>query len=200
MPTGYTADVISGKVTDLESFAMQLARGMGACISMRDDDFSKPIPERFEPSDYNAKKLEEARAERDRIYAMSDADAQAEADKEYADGIAARDAYLARKVQERDRYLAMIAKVEAWQGAPEGIKEFGLEQLRSGLAFDCREPFTYYREVEQRTGQEWRTTALEAVGQEIERHAVEDAKERARTDGRNAWLAQLRASLAGSVS
>lgn len=90
----------------------------------------------------------------------------------------------------------MIEKLKTWEGAPEGIKEFGLEQLVRGMDFDCPEPFKYYREVVQQDGSAWKVAALAKVAKDIEYHSVEDAKERARTDGRNAWLAQLRASLA----
>lgn len=196
MPTGYTAPVADGSITDLEPFVLQLARGMGALIMMRDSAWDAPIPEKFEPGTYSADRLKEAQAERDRIYKLTDAEAQAEADKEYAEALASEQQYLADKHAQRDRYQAMIYKVEAWEGAPEGIKEFGLQQLRDGMQFDCREPFQYYREVVQQTGQDWRTAALEKVNKDIEYHAVEDAKERVRTDGRNAWIAQLRASLA----
>ena len=195
MPSAYTADVADGKISDLSTFAMQLARGMGATITMRDDPWDKPIPEAFEPSSWNANKLAEVRAERDRLYAMSDADASATAQAEHDEWAASRDAAEADHAARRERYLSMIAQVEAWQGAPEGIKEFGLEQLRAGLDFDCRQPFKFYSEEPSVDGSAWKAAKLEKVARDIEYHAKEDAKERARTEGRNAWIAQLRRSL-----
>lgn len=195
MPTGYTASVADGTVTDLATFAMQLARGMGACITMRDAPSDAPIPEKFEPHDYHAKRLEEARTELERLYAMSEDEAQSEADKEYAEFLADRDRAEGRHATQRSNYEAMIANVEAWTGAPEGIKEFALEQLRTGMDFDCRGPFSYWREGPPEIGTEWRRAKLEKAQKDVEYHTIEDAKERTRTEGRNAWLAQLRASL-----
>jgi hypothetical protein len=195
MPTGYTADVADGKVTDLKPFVLQLARGMGALIMMRDDPWDAPIPERFEPSDYHAKKLVELTAERERLYALTGEEADDEADREYIEDCASRDQYTADQAARRGRYTAMLEKVKSWEGAPEGIKEFGIEQLERGMEFDCPLPFKYYREVKQKTGAEWRAKALEEVARQIEYHAAEDAKDRARTESRNAWIVQLRKSL-----
>lgn len=195
MPTGYTASVADGTVTDLATFAMQLARGMGACITMRDAPLDAPIPEKFELYDYHAKLLEKARTERERLYAMSDAEAQSEADREYIEFLSDRDRAEGRHATQRSNYEAMIGKVEAWSGAPEGIKEFALEQLQTGMDFDCGKSFSYWREISPEIGTEWRRAKLEKAQKDVEYHTVEDAKERARTEGRNAWLAQLRASL-----
>ncbi|WP_426261541.1 hypothetical protein [Sphingomonas sp. DC1100-1] len=196
MPTGYTADVADGSVTDLTTFAMRLARGMGATVTMRDDPMDKPIPEAFEPSRYHAERLEEAKAERDRLHALTDAETQAEAEAEHAE-------FLSDRANARDehnacvlRYKAMIDKVEAWQGAPEGIKEFALDQLRSGMDFDCPREFRFYRQEPTTDGAEWMADKLAQIERDIEYHAKKDAEERARTDGRNAWIAQLRRSLA----
>ena len=61
MPTGYTASVADGRVTEFAPFALQCARAMGALIMMRDEPHDAPIPERFEASDYYSKSLAEAR-------------------------------------------------------------------------------------------------------------------------------------------
>ncbi len=195
MPTGYTADVADGKVTELEPFVMQLARGMGALILMRDSPHDAPIPEAFEPSDYHTKKLVDLRAERDSIRALTEAQAQVAADV----AIAAYDDARRKAEQEHtdryNRYNAMLAKIVGWQGAPEGIKEFGLEQLRSGRDFDCRQPFKYWMPAPERDGAAWRDAELARLHREIEYHATEHAKDCERTEGRNSWLRQLRSSL-----
>lgn len=196
MPTGYTAAVQDGTITELEPFALQLARGMGALVMMRDDPHDAPIPEKFEPSDYNAKRLEEAKAERDRLYAMTSTEVQDAADVDYAEWVADKSKREQEHGHQRARYLAMIAKVEAWQGAPEGIKEFALEQLHRGLEFDCPEPFEYWRTAPPKDGGEWKREKLEKATQDILYHAKAHAEEEARTEGRNAWIAQLRKSLA----
>lgn len=197
MPTGYTVDVIDGKITDLRSFALQCARGMGALIMMRDDPWDAPIPEEgFKPSLYNADRLKEAEAERQRLYNMTDAEADDAAKVEFAEKQAAKQEWLVKRREQRARYQAMIALVEPWERSPEGLKDFMLEQLRTGMEFDCPEGDRYYDEPVEQSGTEWRKAKLERVHKDIMYHAKGDAEERARTDVRNAWIAQLRASLA----
>jgi hypothetical protein len=195
MPTGYTADVADGKVTDLEPFILQCARGMGALIMMRDEPSNAPIPERFEPSDYHTKKLTELRAERDRLRNLSPKDVEAEATAELAQYEADKARAKQENTERRNRYNGMIAQVVQWEGAPEGIKEFALEQLRRGRDFDCPTPFRYYRDPPLADGSEWRASKLEKLAKDIKYHAAEEGKEKARAEGRNAWLAQLRLSL-----
>lgn len=197
MPTGYTAAVADGEISELEPFVWQLARGMGALVTMRDEPWDAPIPESFEPSTkYYDEALATARSERDRLYGMSGKDAQAAADAEYAEWNRQRDAASEDHRARRNRYNAMLAQVVQWQGAPEGIKEFALEQLTTGRDFDCREPFQFYRDPPLRDGSEWRRAKLEKCARDIANLEAERAKEVARTEGRNAWLTQLRKSLA----
>ena len=61
MPTGYTADVMDGKVTDFKLFAMQCARAFGALVIMRDEPLNAEIPDEFSPSNYHFQELEQAR-------------------------------------------------------------------------------------------------------------------------------------------
>jgi hypothetical protein len=195
MPTGYTAPVADGTVTDLRTFALQCARGMGALIMMRDDPWDAPIPEAFEPSDHSQKKLAELRAERERLYGLSDDEADAAAKAEFDEKTAAKARWLSEQREQRLRYEAMIEQVTPWQRAPEGLKEFMLDQLYRGLEFDCPRNDTYWDEPKLLSGIEWRSAKLAKVQRDIEYHSVEDAKERERALSRTAWITQLRAAL-----
>lgn len=195
MPTGYTAAVADGTITELKPFILQLARGMGALVMMRDDPADAPIPERFEPSQSNAKRAAGLERELAAVQAMSDSEARDAAIAAYAEWKAERDKGEARHKAERERYLAMIAKVEAWKSAPEGIKQFALEQLRSGLEFDCREPFKWYSEPPSLSGERWKRSQIERLTRSIANHLEYQREEEERVARRNEWLAQLRASL-----
>lgn len=195
MPTAYTADVADGKITDLRSFALQCARGMGALIMMRDEPWDAPIPERFEPGTYNAERLAEAKELRQHLYNMTNSEADEDAKAEFEEKAAAKAKWLADKAERRARYNAMLAQVEQWEGPPEGLKEFMLDQLRIGRDGDCPDNDRYYDEPVALTGSEWRRLKLEKVADDIQYHAAENAKERERTESRNGWIARLRASL-----
>lgn len=195
MPTGYTAAVADGKITTLREFALQCARGMGACIMMRDAPMDAPIPQRFEPQPYYHERLVEARQNLSRLTRLTPDEAHAEAERERREAEARNAKRVADKTEELNRYNAMLAQVVAWQGAPEGLKEFMLEQLHSGRRFDCTGE-AYQEPVPLADGEAWRAAREAALTQEIERLEEEWRKELDRTEGRNAWLAQLHASLA----
>lgn len=197
MATGYTAGVADGSVTSLREFALTCARGMGALITMRDEPHDAPIPQRFEPSSFYANLLVEAKSRLAELQAMSPAEREASAVAWNVENDRSRGESVERNTDKLNRYNAMLAEVVAWEGAPEGLKEFMLEQLRSSLDFDCSsEPLRYA--PPSRTADEWFAAELRAAEWQIEWSAKEAAAEAERTEGRNAWLAQLRASLPAS--
>lgn len=193
MPSGYTVDVANGKITTLSEFALCCARGMGALIMMRDDPWDAPIPERFEPSRYHADKLDELGGELLRLRSLTPEQAVAEAEAERGKVQRSNKTYRVEKAAEAQRYRAMLAKVEAWEGAPEGIKEFMLSQLRESVRFDGGDP--YQVPLPPADGTTWRADKLEEVEKDIAYHAKEHDQDVQRTELRNAWIAQLRASL-----
>jgi hypothetical protein len=193
MPTGYTADVQSGKVTEFPDFAMQCARAFGALIMMRDDPADAPIPE-FQPSDYHSKALATAEADVARLSAMTAEQAQTEADAEHAKAVRQNNEWNAEKAACRERYEAMILKVDAWTPpTPDhnGLKEFMLKQLRESIDFDCRP----YDEPKALPGAEWLEKAKARAARSVEYHRDEHAAEVKRTADRNAWVRNLRESL-----
>jgi hypothetical protein len=195
MPTGFTASVADGTVTDLETFALTLARGMGALVMMRDEPWDTPIPDAFEPSDYYTKRLVELKAERERVEGLFGAQLEAEVQKLTDEYYEAEAKSRQSHEEQKQRYLDMIAKVEAWQGAPEGIKSFGLSQLRDSLNFDCREPFEYYGVLPDPDPENWKQQKLEDIEKDILYHAKNHAEEVERTESRNRWIKQLKESL-----
>lgn len=195
MPTGYTASVADGTVTDLKTFALTLARGVGALVMMRDEPWDAPIPDRFEPSDYYVKRIEELTAEYARLEALTPGQVKAEILREQNDYADRKAEAFRRHEEQKARYDAMIAKVEAWQGAPEGIKEFALEQLRDSKDFDCREPFRYYGSPPQSNPFNWINDKLATTARDLKRAEDSYAEEIERTEARNAWIKQLKESL-----
>lgn len=194
MPTGYTAAVADGSITDLRTFALQCARGMGALVTMRDEPWDAPIPDRLEPStSYHDEQLSQARDELARLNQMTDAECAAAqaAELEAEDrGVAE---YAKRKAEQLARYETMLAQVENWTTEAEGIRDFMLEQLRQSIDFDCR---TYEREPGSALAPgEWRHERLKKLAKDIGYHEEQRAAEIARTENRNRWLNALRASL-----
>lgn len=196
MPTGYTASVQDGTVTTLPDFTMRCARAMGALIMMRDSATDAEVPERFEPSDHSvkAKRKAEARivelremSEEEKVAAWRDARTEAE---RY------RTEYQEKKVADRLRYNDMLALVRGWEPPTAdhvGLKTFMVEQLTGSVDFDCGGD--YLPDVPTYDLQDWWQEQISKARRDVEYHTVEDRKERERTESRNRWVSELRASL-----
>ena len=193
MPTGYTAQIADG--ITFKQYALSCARAFGALILMRDDPSDAPIPERFEPSNWNAQRLQEASDRLAQLRLMSPADADAAARAEHAKAVEDYDKRAEERSQLRKKYEAMLEQVVAWK-APTAdhveYKSFMEKQIRESIDWDCRE---YSDRPSLQAGTEWIATAMAKAERDIAYHTKEDAAERTRTEGRNSWIKALRDSL-----
>lgn len=193
MPTGYTSEIYDGKNVTLRDFAIRCARGMGALISMRDELLDAPLPLQLQPStEHYDSRVAAAKARIAELEAMTSEERCAAAAK-YNDEVCARNE---KRVKENDAlrqtYERLIAETEAWQGAPEGLKEFMLSQLNESMRFDTSSaPYT----EEETSAGVWYGRQLAAAYGDIETWTKYRDEEVDRTKARNEWLAQLHASL-----
>jgi len=198
MPTGYTADVQDGKVTSFRAFAMQCARAFGALVTMRDDDQDAPIPEELKPGEYYISSVQSDEVKLGGLLAMGDEEASTKAAEAYEAQLAYSREYRAKKIAQRKRYEAMLAKVEAWEPPSpdhEGMKKFMLSQLRESIEFDCSSDYTPTVEP-LLSGADWRKQQIARAQESLERSRKSLADEEERVRGHNKWLRQLRESLA----
>jgi hypothetical protein len=196
MPTGYTAAVQDGEITEFSEFAMSCARAFGACITMRDDPADAPIPEAFEPSSYHAKALEVAQAELAALEAMTEAEQEAAARAAYEIEARAWDEYEDKKFQSRLRYVAMLEKVQAWSAPTPGhveFKNFMIEQLQESIDFDCHR--TSSKRPEPVETKAWLAEKRASLNRDIAFCANEQAEEIERARKRTEWVQALRNSL-----
>lgn len=199
MPTGYTHNVGDGTLTDFRDYAMQCARAFGALITMRDEPSGTEIPEKFEPSDYHVKALDEAQARLAALHAMTIDQRQVAADKAHADAVKSWDDYEARKVETRQRYERMLVAVDAWSPPTADhveMKKFMRQQLLDSISFDCGAAYSPRPLPVKRD--EWFYAAVEKAEHDVSYHMREHAKEVERAASRTAWVAALRTSLQAS--
>lgn len=199
-PTGYTAPVADGKVTDFATFALACARAFGALAPMRDASPDAPVPDRFEPSDHYARELAKARARLEQLGRMSPELAAHNAEEAYQRALGDHTRYLAGQMETRRRYQAMLDRVHAWTPPSkdhEELKKFMVDQLAESLRFDCE----WRPEAPRRlSGREWLEQEIERSERDVKYHATEHGEEIARTARRNTWIAQLRQSLDATES
>ena len=196
MPTGYTADVGDGKVTEFRDFALRCARGMGALIMMRDDPMDAPIPDEFKPSMHCLEVAEETDAE---IRELEDADSESLAAMAEADFTESFVQWTQRRLnrkQQQQRYETMLGKVYSYQPPSpehEGFKDFMREQLAESIRFDCSGQFD--DRPQRLSAKEWKEKKLQELRQRRESSHKMHLEEVERTASRNLWIKQLRESL-----
>ena len=177
-------------------FVLLCARAMGATIMMRDEPLDAPIPE-FEPSDYSSKRLAEARAELDRLIAMTGDERLAFGQKKRDEAIERAKRYLEKDATENARLIEMRDQVSAWHPpTPDhvGLKEFMLDQINISMNR------TDYWESEITTAEgsdpgEYYDNSVTRANRDIEYHTKGDREERERTAARNKWVKELVASV-----
>ncbi len=195
MPTGYTHAVQTGKVTEFPEFAMECARAFGALVMLRDDS-GADIPEVFEPSSYHADAVITATERITELRSMTMEDIQSMWQDERDKAIQHRREYAENKAAEKDRYEAMLEKVDAWTPPTEehvGLHNFMVKQLTESIDFDCGGD---YLPALLPGRDEWWEGQIKKAEKDIDYHEREYEKEVERTDGRNNWLRDLRESLA----
>lgn len=194
MPTGYTADVQDGKVTDLREFTMRCARAFGALITMRDDPADAPIPDEFKPSEFHTQHVQELGDELGNLEAL---DIEGCAKLQDAE-IEKRRLFVAEYREKnrivRQRYEAMLAKVEAWTPPSDEhveLKRFMASQLRESIDFDCGG--TYEPKVPSaKDPAVWRSEKV-AMLKDARQRAVQSLEEdKARAESRSRWVRLLK--------
>lgn len=197
MPTGYTAPVQDGKITDFPAFAMQCARAFGALITMRDD--SGPIPDELKPSiDYYDHSEAAARDELGMLDALTPEEAEKKRDAEFKEATKSFDKTMSERATHKKRYEAMLTKVQMWTPPTpdhQGLRDFMEQQLKESIKWDCTD-YEQYRPRKKSVPvwlAERRGEAMRSL-----QHAQKDrADEIERTNNRNRWLKDLRESLKG---
>lgn len=194
MPTGYTAFIEDGNVTTAKDFILLCARNFGACISLRDEPLSKPIPEEFTESSFYRDSLQRERNRLVELRSMTEEDIHNENEAFYQRRMADRTAALEKAEVLKANYLRILEEVKAWNPPTpehENLKAFCIEQIQISLP-----DTSYYKTpVERQTDSEWIEENIRECLDRISRCENEVQKERNRTDSRNKWLKDLRDSL-----
>lgn len=203
MPTGYTAPVQDGDITDLADYALTCARGFGAMVLLRDSDQSLEATRRYveeqsyaEASGYYVDALRKSRERLTELRSMTDEQALAASRAAHDAVVEGNQRSERKRVAELARYEAMIEKVEAWEPPTEdhvAFKQFMLDQLRESVKFDCR-PFSM---PAPEVSLAWRDEEIEGELRNIQRYEDAIEKEAERNAGRIGWVTALLDSLEG---
>jgi len=181
----------------LEAFVMGCARAFGALIDLRDSPSDAPIPDKFEPSNYNAKRLIESREKLAMFKAMTGAEKASFGQAEKAADIQRIERWLEKDQASNVRLKDMAAQVQAWNPPTkehQGLKDFMLQQLDvSKNNVDYIQ--SLLSEALAKSAMTYYETALLNAAQDIDYHTDENAKEIERANERTEWVRQLKLSI-----
>jgi hypothetical protein len=197
MPTGYTHNVVDGKITEFSEFALRCARAFGALITMRDDSMDAKISDEFKPEPYYQEKLTEAKETILKLQTMLPEDIEKLCQKECEEEAALNEKYNKNKLLENERLEAMEKQVLAWVPPSANhveLKSFMLDQIN--ISKNPQHLIEKsYKEVEKTNIKDWHNEKLERAQKDIEYYTAEWKKEVERANSRTLWVKQLRESL-----
>ena len=202
MPTGYTKFIEDGEIKSGDEFLMLCARAMGACVSMRDEPLSNPIPKKFTECDYYYESLIKAEKEIKRLEEITLEEAQKELDAAYEKRQkncqeAIRKAKGLKK--DYDNIRRQVAEWEPPTAQHTELKKFALEQVDISYVDT---DFSYYEKLltkPKKTAAEWLKSKIRQNKERADHFRQELQKEQTRILERNLWLKQLRESLNKSI-
>lgn len=192
MPTGYTAPIEDGTLTDFRTFALRCARAFGATIEQRDEAIDA-LPRERKIDTYYRTRVEEALENQKRLNAMTLTEAEHAAQVEYDKSVATREEVKREHALRAGRYATMLAEVEMWEPPTpehEGLKRFMIEQITESL------PRGGYPKVVKLTAKAWLADRRTRAEEEVERASKAFNDEKERVANANAWIRALYDSLA----
>lgn len=198
MPTGYTAKIAEG--IEFEEYALLCARQFGVCITMRDDPWDAPIPEKFEESDYHKRSLAEAEADLAEFKSATTDQLKAKFESEKVERVKPLKEGLEEKRELLKKYEKMLAQVRLFEAPSEdhvNFRDFMESQITQSIEFDCN--LEYYakelKAVDEWTFDSWKEMTEENLTRSVEYHKEQMEAETNRTDNRNKWISQLRTAI-----
>lgn len=194
MSTGYTSLIENG--ITFKDFTLKCARAFGACVTMRDEPFNRPIPDKFEPSEYHREELEKYKLNLENIKDISIEDAKIKAEKEYNDAKTNYITSLKEKFSLKEKYELMLKQVKNWQPPTKDHKElknFMIQQIESSINFDCNVSYTIQPKL--KSPEEWLNGEINKCLKSIDYHLEQYNKEVNNCKERTEWIQALKKSL-----
>ena len=156
MPTGYTADIESGKEKSLKTFLTKASRGMGLYIMQREDSLDAP-PAKREVSPWYEESVTRDRERLAELQNMTEEDKAAGFEKAVTSVRKSRQESIDSNEEKRrnyQRFIDAFNEIE-WPNDPTdeayqffvGFKKFVGEQLQESYDFDVHDdPGKWYKE------------------------------------------------------
>lgn len=201
MPTGYTYKLHDGKPVTFREFALDCSRAFGALLHMRDEDQNAKITLR-EVGEYYPRRIEEIKAEIERLSAMTPKAIELEHAKIMKDMEDAATEERNKSGERRVRYQSMLDAVTAWEPpTPDHVemKKFMVQQLTESMQFDCHIDGDSYQEKRVKSTPKnalaWHKERIKAAHADLDYARKNLAEEQDRVAAAKRWVESLMKSL-----
>lgn len=198
MPTGYTAILLEKDDVTFKEFVLRCARGMGACLEMRDEPLDVPPPRSVEVSSYYLDVEKQARKDLADLNALTQEE-RVQKHQEFLNRRLEGEAKHNLLLEENNaKFLSMIEKVKAWvPPSPdhENFKKFMLEQLEISLWKKFDSWVDIERNFASKDCEGWFIQQRVELQRRVSSSEKAHKEECARVAETNLWLSQLWASL-----
>ena len=191
MPTGYTADVQSGKTTEFKEYALKCARAF--LVDMRDDphDAEIRLPEL---NKYHDPELEKAENELKMFNECSDELLKVKHESQYRNNLESWEKSQKKKREQKSRYERMLWEAENYKPPSDKhveFKNFMISQLEESIDWDCRPR----SKPEMEDFENWKTKTLKDLEWAVEYHTKGLAEDAERFEQGCEWINLLKQSL-----
>ena len=196
MPTGYTAPILEGKITNFKDYAKLCMRAFGATIHMRDESLETEYVKRT-PDNYHTNSLKKYQERFDELTNMSDEELFNEKTSEIKKNIEYRKQKFIEENDNRLKLLSILEDVDKWKPPTEehqGIKKFMREQITETLKYDAEPKYheLQIKEYEEKLGNinvsEIREEYFKDIKQKIKYQTEQIYEEIKRVDSSNKWV------------
>jgi hypothetical protein len=198
MPSGYTYDVQTGKISTLEDFAKSCARAfIWQARDSNEQDLRKLVSEKGYDLSHYENDLAETNSQLEVYLNMTDMGWDELVERENKEALSRYEESVKRMKEQELRYRTMLEKVKAWEPPTDKhieMKRFMITQLEDSIKFDCYEMRPPKINI---NSQEFRDGRIKEVRRAIEQIEVQIDKMKNNKNLGAEWVEQLLGSIEG---
>lgn len=200
MPTGYTAGILDGTITDFKGFAKTCMRAFGATIHMRDEGLDKEYEPR-EPSDYNLNQIKDYKREIELAESLTEEEYLVKERTLIKEELSSVEDSILKKREKFKKLEKMLEEARDWNPPTDehqNFKSFMIDQLNQTIIFDAdveyyekRREELLYRFGEILDGKEIKEKTLDSLRSSLAYHTKSHQEELERCEKSSKWVTDL---------
>jgi hypothetical protein len=197
MPTGYTSEILEGKINTFKDFAKKCMRAFGATIHMRDDSLN----ESYRPREIDRYYIEQVEEAEEKLKVLKTADDEFFIDKvreELKSDYAYYEEKLRKVKADGQKLNSILVDVKKWNPPTDDhvdIKDFMIQQLEETIKYDanCKHYEEELQEIkiklESPIDVAWiKHQMIENAEKDLQRSKERLEEERKRCEDSNKWV------------